>query len=1151
MTQHASRGQGHLRASASAVLSRALLDSRVDARGSLFSESKAASSPTGGPQRGMLFRNPPGMCTTTDTTTINKPDVNVCHNVDVSKPLVPTIIQSALNNPMGFAMKAGRSGLRRSPLDRFMRWLKSNRPIDTHSTAEPSARAKTERACRGLFPSHLPQYSLLQSNVAPQGGWSQKRLRELKLAGEWTDSLISYFSFIELGSPKCLDVGTSALGSWDVTPKQKAAGDKLFLEILREVRRRESNSDPPPRNPISLLKLLDRLCDSDMRASDVDAVMADMATAALEVDPKRVSVPQKAGGLCPSKYLTSSQSSIYTNRESRVLDPPPSILPKCCLMVSPDNEGVLREILLKSGMCVLIKEADIERRPDGRLLLSGLFAVPHKADRDRLIVDKRPPNAGETRLKWARLPLGSQMCHLLLRPSQHIRGSGDDLSNYFYQLKESPQMLARSAIGRRIQGSDVVQWGGVPGVSYRLAVRVVAMGGGSAVDIAQATHEGVLRSEGCLQKSETLVYGSPLPMGAVLEGLYIDDHLVAALVERSRLKSMEGRDFDIIKASHLAYEEAGLARSMDKSYGFGRSSTDGGSLEYNKPAEASFKAWGTCVNSEPGEACVDPSKRKIIGLVIGRLLEHGKVTLHLFQKVLGSLVHPFQHRKEFMSCLHRSYVWASQLPTSGEFKIPADIRDELFVGMLLLPLAVGKIRRPVHTTVYACDATPSTGGTVTCDVSVELAEGLFQSCEFKGGHVRLDGLDAHAPDCYTPNLDPAVIETVKSMDWRVTRSHTFRETAHVNLQETNELIGAFRDMCDKVETPSRFVVGSDSRVCIGAWTKGRSSSFQLNGLLRRTLGYHVMSGHSVHLIWLPTDVNPADDPSRFVPLRTPTPPRPWLGPLLKPEAPRSFPSRKVAKTLSKCLEVFSGKAPLSKSLGDIGLNVDPPMDAYVSAGQGRTHSRSGLYVRQHDLFRPEVVAKLRDGIIRGRLWYVHFGVPCSTWGRAGRLNKGTRRVGREMGDGSLSRECDANSLSHIVSSLCILLQQHGGIFTIENPHDSYLWNSVYISSLRSKVTCYFANFDQCAYGLRLPGSAKHVYCKKSTRILSNYPYISQLDRRCPGKCEAHQHEWAWGSVAVKGKSVKLAAQAGHYPTSLCKAWAKVVHEAWVGRSSGR
>ena len=60
-------------------------------------------------------------------------------------------------------------------------------------------------------------------------------------------------------------------------------------------------------------------------------------------------------------------------------------------MVSVDNEGVLKEILLKSGMCVLIREDDIERRADGRLLLSGLFAVPHKADRDRLIVDKRPP----------------------------------------------------------------------------------------------------------------------------------------------------------------------------------------------------------------------------------------------------------------------------------------------------------------------------------------------------------------------------------------------------------------------------------------------------------------------------------------------------------------------------------------------------------------------------------------------------------------------------------------------------------------------------------------------------------------------------------------------------------------------------------------
>ena len=129
-------------------------------------------------------------------------------------------------------------------------------------------------------------------------------------------------------------------------------------------------------------------------------------------------------------------------------------------MVDPRDEELLRNILLESGMCGILEESLIERRPDGRLLLAGFFAVFHKLLSDRLICDKRPANWGEKRLAWASLPLSSQLAHLLLLPHQHIRASGDDLSSYFYQLEEAPEMLSRCAVGRKVPGDQVVKWGG-------------------------------------------------------------------------------------------------------------------------------------------------------------------------------------------------------------------------------------------------------------------------------------------------------------------------------------------------------------------------------------------------------------------------------------------------------------------------------------------------------------------------------------------------------------------------------------------------------------------------------------------------------------------------------------------------------------------
>ena len=54
--------------------------------------------------------------------------------------------------------------------------------------------------------------------------------------------------------------------------------------------------------------------------------------------------------------------------------------------------------MLQMGMGELVPEVRVPLRPDGRPLLAGWFAVPHKAESDRLILDRRPQNATEIRL---------------------------------------------------------------------------------------------------------------------------------------------------------------------------------------------------------------------------------------------------------------------------------------------------------------------------------------------------------------------------------------------------------------------------------------------------------------------------------------------------------------------------------------------------------------------------------------------------------------------------------------------------------------------------------------------------------------------------------------------------------------------------------
>ena len=127
-------------------------------------------------------------------------------------------------------------------------------------------------------------------------------------------------------------------------------------------------------------------------------------------------------------------------------------------MVPPEEEKVLRTRLLATNMAMIVNESEIDLRPDGRLLLNGFFAVDHKKGQ-RAIVDCRPANTGETRLRFSTLPTGPMLCHLRLHRTGGLRGSGDDLANWFYQLKEAPPVLPRRAFGRCITGPDAVDLG--------------------------------------------------------------------------------------------------------------------------------------------------------------------------------------------------------------------------------------------------------------------------------------------------------------------------------------------------------------------------------------------------------------------------------------------------------------------------------------------------------------------------------------------------------------------------------------------------------------------------------------------------------------------------------------------------------------------
>ncbi len=101
-------------------------------------------------------------------------------------------------------------------------------------------------------------------------------------------------------------------------------------------------------------------------------------------------------------------------------------------------------------------------------------------------------------------------------------------------------MWGRRAFGKKISRPDAAALGLDPGKAYRLVLKDLGMGSSNAPDITQLAHETLLQRAGCLGPDITLRYGSPLPAGGLLEGVYLDDHVVVAMVPLSQAASDDG-----------------------------------------------------------------------------------------------------------------------------------------------------------------------------------------------------------------------------------------------------------------------------------------------------------------------------------------------------------------------------------------------------------------------------------------------------------------------------------------------------------------------------------------------------------------------------------------------------------------------------------
>ena len=110
---------------------------------------------------------------------------------------------------------------------------------------------------------------------------------------------------------------------------------------------------------------------------------------------------------------------------------------------------------------------------------------------------------------------------------------------------------------------------------------------------------------------------------------------------------------------------------------------------------------------------------------------------------------------------------------------------------------------------------------------------------------------------------PIPTEWMNPRDWKLLFKSRWGLEEHQNVLEGRTIVNLGRHLARSSKCwDQRYLVLTDSLVCLGTFSKGRSSSHPLLRLCRRLAMLRMILGIRLSFRWVPTAENVADGPSR-------------------------------------------------------------------------------------------------------------------------------------------------------------------------------------------------------------------------------------------------------------------------------------------------
>ena len=546
-------------------------------------------------------------------------------------------------------------------------------------------------------------------------------------------------------------------------------------------------------------------------------------------------------------------------------DPADPELPQVKVRATPQNKQLLLETLDRSGRLALMPADLIEPGFE-----NGLFAIPKDAEKDRMVLDARRANSREEAEKRWIYSLASvvQLQHLFLEDDEDMVLHAEDLREYYHAFRISRNRVVRNALKMAVRPSQVSHLTCFQKEfhQYKLLIpclSTLAMGDLNAVAFGQAAHLAVLLLGSSLRLEDFLSLKTRPTRKKIRAGLMIDDFVLFEVVAKSEREELQkGKRSEggkIVDQVRKAYEEAGLPRHPGKA------------IEQSLRGEC----WGLEVDGLRGWA--RPNLKRVIPLanVILKILQCGQVSVGLLEVVAGALCSVFQTRRRLMSMLHEIYAAQRERQKGDVVKMSPALRDELMMCIPLLATAVVDFRLKPSAELIATDASSTAEAGVAATIGKErtrefqrfgLQKGLWNRLMSpEKAYFREKELE-EAEDEQLPeeqySMHPLWKEVVCSCSFKAFgRTEVAEKKEHINLKELSAALRAER-LQGRREPNSYYVHLQDSQVSLACLVKGRSSSWEVNKRLRRSLPEALGNNNKAFYGYVRSALNPADDPTR-------------------------------------------------------------------------------------------------------------------------------------------------------------------------------------------------------------------------------------------------------------------------------------------------